>query len=255
MTGRLPLALVVFAAVAVVIVIALVVVPAGAGDQIGAMAPPSAPDADVRAGRALYETGCSSCHGVDGRGTRRGPTLVGVGAASAHFYLSTGRMPLDQPGQAERKPPAYSPEQIRQLTAYVASLGPGPEIPRVDPASGDLVHGSQLYIAHCAACHNSAGSGGALGADTFAPPLTEATPVQVAEAVRVGPGAMPLFGPETIDEHELASLLRYVEYLKDPHDRGGVPLGRVGPVPEGLVAWIVGLGLMILATFWIGTRD
>jgi ubiquinol-cytochrome c reductase cytochrome c subunit len=213
-------------------------------------------DDDVERGRALYVTGCSSCHGPNGEGADGYPTLVGVGAAAADFYLSTGRMPLDQPTvQAARKEPAYSQDEIDDLVAFVASLGDGPAVPAVDPAAGSLVEGRELYTAFCAACHNSQGSGGALGRDYFAPSLFDATPVQTAEAVRVGPGAMPVFNAETIDQGELDSIVRYVEYLKDPRDRGGLSLGRVGPVPEGFVAWVVGLGALLLAAFWIGTRE
>lgn len=221
-----------------------------AGSEVGQTA-----GGDVAAGERLYLTGCSSCHGTTGEGTGQGPPLRGVGAATADFYLSTGRMPLDEPrAQAERKRPAYDREQIRELTAYVASLGPGPEIPRIDLGSGDVSEGSQLYVANCASCHNSAGSGGALGSDFFAPAVTSATPLQVAEAIRIGPGAMPRFGPTTLDDHQVASIIRYVEHLKSPGDRGGAPLGRVGPVPEGVVAWLVGLGGMLFVTLWIGTR-
>lgn len=211
---------------------------------------------DVERGRALYQTGCSSCHGPEGRGTARYPSLVGVGAAAADFYLSTGRMPLDSPVvQAPRKEPAYTPTEIADLVAYVASLGDGQQIPAVDPAAGSLVEGRELYTADCAACHNSQGSGGALGRDYFAPALYDATPLQVAEAIRVGPGTMPVFGPQTIDQRDLDSIVRYTEYLKDPPNPGGLELGRVGPVPEGFVAWFVGLGALLLAAFWIGTRE
>jgi quinol---cytochrome-c reductase cytochrome c subunit len=212
---------------------------------------------EAGAGRGLYEAGCSSCHGLDGRGTRLGPPLAGVGAASVDFYLSTGRMPLDEPrAQAVRKPPAYSPEEIRRLTAYVAAFGAGgPTIPAVSPAAGDLPRGNQLYTANCAACHNSAGSGGALGQAVFAPGVRQATPVQIAEAIRVGPGDMPVFGTDTLDHHEVDSIVRYLGYLRRVDDRGGAPLGRLGPVPEGMVAWVGGLGPMLLAAFWIGTRQ
>lgn len=227
-----------------------------AGEAAGAPAAgPTAPG-DPAEGRRLYEVGCSSCHGLDGGGTRLGPPLVGVGAAAADFYLSTGRMPLDEPrAQAQRKPPAYSPGEIADLTAYVASLGDGPSIPAVDPDRGDLALGGQTYTANCAACHNSAGSGGALGHSVFAPGVRQATPVQIAEAVRVGPGAMPVFGPDTLDDHQVDSMVRYLLYLRHTVDRGGAPLGRLGPVPEGLVAWLVGLGPMLAAAFWIGTRQ
>jgi ubiquinol-cytochrome c reductase cytochrome c subunit len=162
-------------------------------------------------------------------------------------------MPTDDPDhQTRRKPPAYTPEQIDQLVAYIASLGDGPPIPDVDPADGDLAEGQQLYTANCASCHNSAGSGGALGQAIYAPSVTEATPTQVAAAVRIGPGEMPVFGSSALDDDQLASVLRYVEYLKDPQDPGGAPLGRVGPVPEGFVAWVFGIGAVLLIVRWLG---
>ena len=214
------------------------------------------PASEVRAGRDLFQVSCSSCHGLAGEGTELGPTLAGVGAASADFYLSTGRMPLDNSSeQATRKRPAFTRLQIRQLVAYVASLGLGPTIPNVDAEAGDIALGNTLYANNCAPCHSSAGAGGALGHATYAPRLNRATSTQVAEAVRIGPGAMPRFGPETFDAHELAAIVRYVGYLKKPDDRGGLGLGHLGPIPEGFVAWIVGLGLMVLAIRWIGTRD
>jgi ubiquinol-cytochrome c reductase cytochrome c subunit len=212
---------------------------------------------DIDAGRQLYQVACTTCHGPEGEGvTDRGPTLIGVGAASADFYLTTGRMPLDRPRtQAERKRVAYSPVQIRQLVAYVSSLGAGPAIPAVNAAAGDLADGNRLYANNCAPCHSSAGAGGALGHAVYAPPLNRATPTQVAEAIRIGPGPMPVFGPDTLDDGQVASIVRYVTYLHKPDDRGGFGLGHLGPIPEGFVAWVVGLGVMLMAVRWIGTKD
>lgn len=224
-----------------------------------AQAPPpaqGAAQAQVEAGRQLYLVACTSCHGAQGEGGERGPTLVGAGAASARYYLSTGRMPLDQPGaQPQRKPPAYSEGDIELLTAYVASLGPGPPLPRIDHRRGDLAEGYELFSNNCASCHNSAGAGGALGHAIYAPALAPASPQQIADAVRVGAGAMPTFGPETLDDHQLESLVRYVVYLKNPDDRGGYGLGHLGPLPEGFVAWVIGLMSMLGVARWIGTRD
>lgn len=211
----------------------------------------------VEGGRQLFQVACTTCHGGAGEGVAdRGPSLIGVGAASADFYLSTGRMPLDRPrAQAERKRVAYPPAQIRQLVAYVSSLGPGPATPTINAGSGNLADGNRLYANNCAPCHSSAAAGGALGHAVYAPALNRATSVQVAEAVRIGPGAMPVFGPDTLDDEQVASVVRYVRYLREPDDRGGFGLGHLGPIPEGFVAWVAGLGAMLVAVRWIGTKD
>ena len=222
--------------------------PGAAETQAAANADP----AMVKAGEQLYLTACVSCHGVGGEGTPGYPKLVGVGAAAADFYLRTGRMPLAYPSpQSPQKAPAFDDEQIRQLVAYVASLGDGPPVPDVDPDRGDLALGSDLFLANCAACHNSAAVGGALSHGAHAPPLLEVDPTQIGEAMHVGPGQMPVFGPDTFSQHEVDSIVRYVLYLQDPEHPGGLMIGRVGPVPEGFVAWLVGLGALILAIRWI----
>jgi ubiquinol-cytochrome c reductase cytochrome c subunit len=206
----------------------------------------------VEAGEALYLRSCVSCHGVGGVGTDVYPKLIGVGAASADFYLRTGRMPLAYPSpQPPQKAPAFDDEQIRQLVAYVASLGDGPPVPDVDPDRGDLALGSQLFLANCAACHNSAAVGGALSHGSHAPPLLEVDPTQVGEAMRIGPGQMPVFGPDTFDDHDVDSIVAYVRYLQKPEHPGGLMIGRVGPVPEGFVAWLVGLGVLVFVIRWI----
>lgn len=138
--------------------------------------------------------------------------------------------------------------------SYVASLGDGPPVPEVDPARGDLARGGVLYRANCAPCHNAAGIGGALTFGASAPPLGPASATVVASAMRTGPGQMPVFGPEVFDDDDVNDIVRYVRYLQSPADPGGAPLGRAGPIPEGFVAWVFGMGLVVLATLWIGTR-
>src|SRR5262249_813459 len=146
-------------------------------------------DALVERGRELYLQSCVSCHGVDGVGSPRGPSLIDVGAASADFQLRTGRMPLANPGeQPTRQPPPYDDDEIEGVVAFVASVGDGPPIPVVDVDAGDLARGGELYRSNCAACHNSTGMGGALSYGDHAPSLFDATPVEVAEAMRTGPG-------------------------------------------------------------------
>lgn len=213
---------------------------------------------DIDQGQQLFAPGCSSCHGLRAEGTPRGPSLLGVGAASVDFWVSTGRMPLKTSGtrQAVRKPPAYDRRQIDDLIAYVTSLEEGgPDIPELDLAAADLAEGGELFRANCAACHGAVGIGGALASGRQAPPLRPATAVQVAEAVRIGPGAMPSFGPETFDHEQLEALVKYVESLDRPDDPGGFGLGHAGPIPEGFVGWLAGLGVLLLACYWIGDRE
>jgi ubiquinol-cytochrome c reductase cytochrome c subunit len=216
---------------------------------------PEADPAAVERGRELYLLGCASCHGANGEGTKQGPDLRGVGAEDADFQLSTGRMPDTQPDrQTVTKRSPYTRREIDDLVAYVASLGPGPPIPDVITPPGDLQEGAQLYLDNCAACHSAAGNGGALSFGRDAPTLHDATPVEVAEAIRTGPGQMPVFGPETLSRQQVNSIVRYVEYLKKPEDPGGLSLGLVGPITEGLVAILIGLGALMLLSRWIEPR-
>jgi ubiquinol-cytochrome c reductase cytochrome c subunit len=216
-------------------------------------AQPEAPD-----GERLFLDGCSSCHGDAGHGVAgRGPSLERAGEAGAYYYLSTGRMPLaNSEEQPRRKPPVYTDAEIDALVAHVASLGDGPELPDVgDVTAADLVAGGELFRDNCQACHSASGSGGALSYGRAAPPLAPATPPEVGAAIRAGPGQMPVFGPDVLDDGEVAEIARYVEYLDDPADPGGLPIGRTGPIPEGFVAWFLGIPLLLGLVAWIGTRS
>jgi ubiquinol-cytochrome c reductase cytochrome c subunit len=170
--------------------------------------------------------------------------------------LTTGRMPLaNSEDRPVRKDPAYRPDQIRDLIAYVSTLGDGPPIPHVDIALGDLSGGGELYRANCATCHQAAGIGGALSYGNHAPALDDATPVQVVEAMRIGPGQMPVFDQSVINEPDARDIAAYVRYLRAPDDRGGLSLGRSGPFGEGFVALAGGLGgLTVLGAWVVGRR-
>jgi ubiquinol-cytochrome c reductase cytochrome c subunit len=211
------------------------------------------PQAQVDAGHALFVPGCSSCHGPNGEGvTGRGPSLAGSGAVAADFYLRTGRMPLASPAQQPtRGPAAYPDEQIRALVAYVGSLG-GPPIPAVRP--GQLAAGNSLFQLNCGPCHSAVGAGGALSYGDVVPALAPATPTQVAEAIRVGPGNMPKWSEQAITPTQADDIAAYVGYLHHPKDRGGFPLGHVGPIAEGFVGLVLGLGALVLCVRLIGTR-
>lgn len=211
--------------------------------------------ADVASGQVLFTKGCASCHGAAGQGGTQGPSLIGVGAAAVDFQVGTGRMPLKRPGpQAERADQQYSPVEIRQLDGYVASLGPGPAIPVVNAAAGDLGKGGDYFRANCAQCHNFAGAGGALSSGKRAPAIYAATNQQVVEAIRTGPESMPVFAPTQLSDQQVNSIVRYVEFLRNPTDPGGHGIGHLGPIPEGLVIWLVGITGVLGFCLWIGSR-
>jgi len=222
----------------------------------------------VSAGMELYERDCAWCHGSDGQGTTFGPNLDGAldGGAYTHFMLATGRMPLEDPTEdAVRRRPRYDADEIDAIVAHVETFGgTGPDVPTPDPPAGDLSRGAELYLNNCAACHSSTAVGGALPSGQVVPDLHHLSAIVVAEAMLVGPGcpntsptcgpgegAMPRFD---FDDEDVNSILRYVLYLQRPEDEGGAPIGRIGPVAEGAVALLAGLGVLLLAVRWIGTR-
>jgi ubiquinol-cytochrome c reductase cytochrome c subunit len=213
-------------------------------------------------GARLYATHCAYCHGnqLEGSGRTPGgapgvPPLIGVGAADVDFQLTTGRMPLEVPGtQPVAGPPSFPREQIDALVGYItAHGGAGTPIPRVNPG-GDLVRGRVLFEENCQQCHGATGEGAVAGFGWLAPALRETAPLQVAEAIRVGPGIMPRFDAARLPQRDLDALVRYVETLHQPDDRGGWGIGGFGPVGEGLVAWLLGLGVVLLLMQRIGER-
>lgn len=222
-----------------------------------AAAAPTATPADARPTpaetRQLWLQACATCHGPEARGTARGVSLQGSGRAANHYMLTTGRMPIADPDdRLVRRPPAYPPATIEALVDYVAVLAPGgPDLPDVGVGRGDRGRGGVLYRQQCAACHAWGGGGGAL-LERAAPSLGLATPVQTAEAIRVGPGAMPAFGVAALSDAEVADVVAYVSYLRDPTDRGGQPLWHLGPLAEGGLAWVA-MGGLLWALRRVGT--
>jgi quinol---cytochrome-c reductase cytochrome c subunit len=215
------------------------------------------PSASTRAIQTVYLADCAVCHGADGRGTAAGPSLIGVGAASVDYWVSTGRMPLPLGHKGLRIPrqkPKYPPAEEAALVQYVAALtGGGPPIPQVSLSDANVAAGGQLYRLNCAACHAWAGTGGALVARE-APSLHKATPTQIAEAIRIGPDPMPAFGNAALNDAQVNDVVAYVRALDHPNDRGGIPLGHAGPLAEGAVGIIIGLGALLVVSRMIGTR-
>jgi ubiquinol-cytochrome c reductase cytochrome c subunit len=207
-------------------------------------------------GAGLYAKNCLECHGVDGHGVPdHGPSLRGVGALAADFYLRTGYMPLSSPSELPRRRRSpFSDPQIAALVRYVASLGRGPRILTPEPARGDVSVGQRLFTDHCAGCHQAVAKGGYV-TGARVPPLKDATPRQIAEAVRIGPYLMPSFPRSQLTDRELDSVVAYVEASKQPDDPGGWGIGHVGPVAEGLVAWLIAGSVLVGVCVVIGSRS
>lgn len=219
----------------------------------------SAADASPRSqpapsGRFLYMRDCGVCHGERGEGTPLGQPLIHIGPAEVDYTLSTGRMPVDEPGaERRRREPRYSRAERAAIVDYMRPfIAPTPDIPHVDASAGDVAEGAELYLSQCAACHQWAGEGGALLGDIESPPLKASTPLQIAEAIHSGPLNMPAF---VLTDEEVNSIAAYVLYLREPEDRGGAGLWHFGPLPEGAVAWVFGLGAVLIVCRWIGTRE
>jgi ubiquinol-cytochrome c reductase cytochrome c subunit len=222
----------------------------------------------IEQGRGLFLVGCASCHGknaegiVTKHGTQLGPPLIGVGAAAVDFQVGTGRMPAVQTGaQIARKDPVYTPEQTRALAAYVASLSPGPAIPTKEEydASGiegeALVRGGELWRTNCTACHNYNAAGGALPKGKYAPSLEGVSDKHMYEAMLTGPQQMPAFSDQTMTPEDKRQIIAYVKSLHEQPNYGGLSLGYIGPVSEGLFGWLIGMGALVGFAVWIGTAS
>jgi len=237
------------------------------GGLYAAFAPASKAQADESAqslaideGKKLYAVGCASCHGTGGQGTSDGPSLVGVGAAAVDFQVGTGRMPAQQPGaQVPKKKVIYSQAEIDQLAAYIASLGAGPAIPseeKYGPEGADIAKGGELFRTNCAQCHNFTGKGGALTHGKYAPSLEGVDPKHIYEAMQTGPQNMPSFPDTTLSEQNKKDIIAYLDAVNgdDTESPGGLSLGGLGPVSEGLFAWVFGLGALIAVAVWVAAR-
>lgn len=246
--------------------IAFVVLSFGAMPP-GAMAsPPTIGIVQASSGAGLYAANCSSCHGPLAQGISppgrpgvgglvgEGPSLRDAGAGTVDFYLRTGYMPLANPHtEPWQSSVLFTSRQIGKIVAYVASLGHGPPIPRPKPVRGNLSQGFHLFADNCAGCHQIAAQGGYV-TGARVPPLNAVTDTEIAEAVRAGPYVMPKFSPRRISNAQLNSIIRYIEYAKHPQDPGGLAIGRIGPIPEGMVAWLIGAAALVAFCMIVGRR-
>jgi len=215
----------------------------------------------VDEGGKLFAANCASCHGLEGAGSDSGPSLIGVGAASVDFNVGTGRMPMAFQGpQGEVKPVQFTDEQIKAMAAWVAELAPGPAIPDEKYLTADLetnyvANGAELFRINCAMCHNVAGAGGALTEGKYAPNLSNIDPAHIYEAMVIGPQNMPVFNDLNLSPQDKADIVTYLKYLDNTPAPGGLELGSLGPVSEGLFVWIFALGAIVAITVWLTAKS
>lgn len=215
----------------------------------------------IQRGQELFAQSCSSCHGMNGEGTSQGPTLQGVGSASVDFQMGTGRMPAVGGGvQNPAKGSIFPQADIDAIGAYVATLGAGPAKPAesqygyADLSEDEIARGGELFRTNCSACHNFEGSGGALPHGKYAPNLEEVTAPHIYEAMRTGPGQMPVFSKQVVTDQDAREIIGYLKTLNEQPKRGGLTLGGIGPVAEGFWAWVAGIGTLALFATWIAKK-
>jgi len=213
-------------------------------------------------GKRLYEVSCVTCHGRNGQGVnQRGPSLIGVGSAAVEFQVGTGRMPLArQEAQAERKQPQLTPEEAKKIGQYIQELGGGPQLPSDEDlknqvAGGDIAKGGELFRVNCSSCHAFSTGGGALSSGKSAPSLKESAPRDMYAAMLTGPQNMPVFGNSELTPQDKANIIAFLENVNSDQDPGGWNIGRYGPVPEGLVIFLVGIAALVFATLWIAGKS
>lgn len=248
------------AAIALLLLLGLILT----GVTYSALAPKQADAApaaasSVEQGKKLFLANCATCHGLQAEGTKAGPGLAGVGAASVDFQMGTGRMPMAAPNvQAPRvEEVRFSQDEISAIAAYIASLAPGPPIPDEEYTSGegaDVAMGAELFRVNCAMCHNFAGSGGALTRGKYAPALRDIEGKHIYEAMVTGPQSMPVFNDDNLSPEAKNDIIGYLHAVDEQENVGGMALGNLGPVSEGLFVWIFGLGIMVGFAVWLGRK-
>ena len=215
-------------------------------------------------GRALFMENCASCHGTQANGVPANgtagayPNLVGLGPATIDFWIDSGRMPAADPRavEAPRRVARLTPHQAVAVAAWINSLLPSyPGIPTPHLKNANVAEGAALFALNCAACHTIEGDGDALAQNTYAPSLRNIPAFQVVEAIRTGPGNMPRF-TGNLSDRQVDDIVKYVTTeIQHPENPGGLGLGGLGPVAEGFVGLLVGVGVLCLVAYWVGERQ
>jgi len=103
-------------------------------------------------------------------------------------------------------------------------------------------------------CHNFAGAGGALTRGKYAPTLKGVSNRDIYEAMLTGPQSMPVFNDQNITPENKKNIIAFIEETQSQTNQGGMNLGNLGPVSEGMFIWIFGLGIMVGIAVWLGSK-
>ncbi|KAA3448378.1 cytochrome-c oxidase, cbb3-type subunit III [Mesorhizobium sp. SARCC-RB16n] len=174
----------------------------------------------VAAGGATFKVNCVQCHGSGAQGSKGFPNLNdddwlwGGEAEQIQQTISHGIRYASDPETRQSEMPAFAdvlqPEQIAQVSAYVASLsGPVRDKTLIEP-------GAKVFAENCAACHGENAKG---GREVGAPDLTDAIWLYgsgesaIAAQVRAPrQGVMPAWGAR-LGETKVKELAVYVHSL------------------------------------------
>jgi ubiquinol-cytochrome c reductase cytochrome c subunit len=197
-------------------------------------------------GGAIFAQRCSKCHGEQGQGISSiasiaGPSLQAEnnpGVVLTAMEVGPSHMPIFTY--------VLSIQDMRAVAYYVTH-----QIAVIPLGGGDVSEGGHLFRTYCSTCHGTSVRGGVMAfTGVNAPALTTKSPALIAGAIRWGPGPMPSFPTSVLDDRQLDSIVKYVQFVQHPPHPGGDAIGFAGPVPEGLVACMIMLGL-IGAAMWI----
>ena len=126
----------------------------------------NSPSESFRRGQQLFDSSCSGCHGLDGRGGEHGPNVATSREAEELNYHDILRIVRD--GIAAAGMPAFrsklSEAEMNALVSYVRVLQ-GKHA--ATSLAGDPKQGRALFFgrARCSECHMIAGEGGFIASD------------------------------------------------------------------------------------------
>jgi cytochrome c oxidase cbb3-type subunit III len=116
-------------------------------------------------GRQDFESHCSRCHGLDGRGGEHGPNISTSPGVEHLTDEEVFRIVRDGiPAQGMPSFDSLAASEIRSVVSYLRSLR---QRSSQQPLRGDPARGKELFFgkAQCGSCHTIDGKGGFLGSE------------------------------------------------------------------------------------------